>query len=398
MQRNPPGPSGPYVHPAVGSANLSPGARKYVPGQQPAAPTPYVQPVGGGHLPIPRLDQQHRDGMTMADQALVQRGGGAPSAAGGPPPSPFLPAVSRSPAGPLPNLFPGDLLPQAAAADPLFVQGTGAQYATSQPQLAAKYGVLRNGVLIPPQALYEGKRGLSQETIDGIKAIAEAQASGVSREAELDARVMSEAAANSSAGVAARLASASSDADVRPAPAGNLDERVADAVRDMDDFDFAKFREMMSKDLLNNDDQRAIVEAAVKPMDISDLITQGYILQVVPIIPGKFYPTFRSASAEDDLSLKRLLMEESGEIEANSRYLVDKFALMTVAAMTYAINNNPLPDYRNAQGDFDRKLFLTKFNYLIKQPFHMLAALAVHSFWFEIRVRKLFVAEKLGNG
>jgi hypothetical protein len=29
---------------------------------------------------------------------------------------------------------------------------------------------------------------------------------------------------------------------------------------------------------------------------------------------------------------------------------------------------------------------------------HLLSSLAVNWFWFDVRVRKLFVAEKLGNG
>lgn len=333
----------------------------------------------------------------MANQAIVQRGGGG---GGAPPPSPFLPVVGHlaPAAAPGPALFATDLLPQSALTDPAFISGTGSQYASSQPALAAKHGVIRNGVLIPPQALQEGRRGLSQQTIDGIKALSEAQAASARHEAETDARVFEESAKNS-AGAAARLASPSSNADVRPAAGkGSADTEVEDAIRKMDDFDFSQFREMLTRDLINNEDQRAIIEAAVTPLDISDLITQGYVLQVVPIIPGKFYPTFRSVSAGDDLALKRMLMEESGEIEANSRYLLDKFALMSVTAATFAINNNPLPEYRDTKGDFDRSLFLKKLDFILKQPFHLIAALSVHNFWFDIRVRKLFVAEKLGNG
>lgn len=333
----------------------------------------------------------------MANQAIVQRGGGGE---GAPPPSPFLPAVGNPPAvsaaPPGPALFATDLLPQSALTDPAYISGTGSTFAISQPALAAKHGVIRNGVLIPPQALQEGRRGLSQQTIEGIQALNAAQANAAQRATEADTRAFDESA-KSSAGAAARLASPSANPDVRPA-AGSGDVEVEDAIRKMDDFDFGQLREMMTRDLLNNEEQRAIVEKAVTPLDLSELITKGHVEQVVPIIPGRFYPTFRSLSAGDDLALKRMIMEESGEIEVNSRYLIDKFALMSVAASTYAINNNPLPEYWDSRGTFDRALFLKKFEFILKQPFHMIAALSIHSFWFDIRVRKLFVAEKLGNG
>ena len=48
--------------------------------------------------------------------------------------------------------------------------------------------------------------------------------------------------------------------------------------------------------------------------------------------------------------------------------------------------------------ELDEDAFWKKFEYVARFPFHMLASLGVNYFWFDVRVRKLFVAEKLGNG
>ena len=44
------------------------------------------------------------------------------------------------------------------------------------------------------------------------------------------------------------------------------------------------------------------------------------------------------------------------------------------------------------------QVFLKKFNMVLRLPLHMLASIGVNTLWFDVRVRKLFVAEKLGNG
>lgn len=98
------------------------------------------------------------------------------------------------------------------------------------------------------------------------------------------------------------------------------------------------------------------------------------------------------------MALKRLVMIESRGLEVSERYLLDKFSLMTLVAGLYTLNNNPVPDFHDKDGHFEEDLFWTKFKSITKYPFHMLASIGVNYFWFDIRVRKLFVADSLGNG
>jgi hypothetical protein len=175
-------------------------------------------------------------------------------------------------------------------------------------------------------------------------------------------------------------------------------KQISDTLQSMDEFEFDAWRQAMMKDLLNSPEQKEIIEARLKPMEIEDLIIQGYVTQEVPVVPGKFMPSFKTSDGETDLALKRLIMEDAQSLEVSDRYYLDKFSLMSVAASVHAINGKPFMDHRNSDGEFDDELFRKKFTMILRLPMHMLASLGINAFWFDIRVRKLFVAEKLGNG
>jgi len=288
--------------------------------------------------------------------------------------------MSRPPSG----ILPSDILPEAARSDPEYKDGMGATYASSQPNLAYKYGVLRNGEHVPPQALNKAKPGLSQQTIEGLQAVqaAQAAASGQPRPAMTGRRPIN------------------TRAPLPPPEEEVVDAQTAveEAKKKLDSLDFSTLSNMMRKDLLNNDDQRKIIEARCTPMDVSDILVHGYVVQRVPVLPGKFEPSFQSLQANEDLAIKRLIMKESKGIEVSDQYLLDKFSLMTCVLSLYAINGDLIPDHRDAKGEFDDTKFWEKFNFLARYPLNMIGSLGVNSFWFDMRVRKLFVAENLGNG
>ena len=373
-------------------------------GPSPLAGIQYTTPVSGGPVPpIPPLDAPADSGLSMSDQANMMRTmqqGGRP--AGGifqgaeTGPNPFAAQAQGGPPRPQGNgLLPADLLPEEARHDPDFREGQGSMYATAQPHLAFKYGVIRNKIRLAPQQLNQAARtGLSDKTIADLQKLDELRKAneGPGDEARIERE-----AAESSAGVAGRLGNSPGSG-----PAMSKDplteKNVSDAVSKLDDFDFSTLRDMMMKDLINNEDQKKLIESRVEPMSIDDIITQTRVKQKVPIIVGKFEPVFQSLSGADDLAIKRLIMAESKGLEVSDRYLLDKFSLMTVTAGFYGMNNNVLPDFHDANGKWDDERFWKKFDLVCNYPFHMLSALGVHFFWFEIRVRRLFVAEKLGNG
>lgn len=393
----------PHVDPNVAARN--PAAARYaaeVAARQGKTPPPpkYQEPRGGGEAPpIPLLNSPFVEGMPMADQARSQR-----TSWTGAPLDPQMKDMSRPPEGfftasaqPTPPATTGlansDLLPELAHQDPMFVQGHGSQFAVNQhPSLAQKYGVIRNGRMIPPQMLNTGRPGLTGKTVEGLEALQAFNAQR--RSAESGDTTAEHAAQEGPGGAAARVANTAGSEDVTPVSKSEVEQ----AVKNMDEFDFNTFREMMMKDLLNNDEQRKIIEERVTPLDLSDLIINGRVKQVLPIIPGKYEPEIQSVSADEDLALKRLLMKESELLNAPDRYMLDKYSLMVIALGLVAINKKPLPTHLDSDGNWSDELFWAKFNRIMKFPFHMIASVGVHYYWFDIRVRKLFVVERLKNG
>lgn len=376
-------PSVPFIDPTVAARN--PAAAAY---QRQMAERMGGDPRGGGPTPpIPPLNMPHQVGMTMADQASAQR---APAAA--PQGSIISPEMASRVAQSLHSgIQTTDLLPEAARQDPMFQEGHGSMYAVNQPKLAEKYGVVRNGQFVPPQQIQTGRPGLSQKTVEGIKAVQDFQQQR--RAAESGDAAAERAAQEGPAGAAAQVAGAGAQAVTE------ADKTAAtEALKNMDDFDFNSFRETMLKDLLNNDEQRQIVEERLTPLDLSELIVNGRVTQFIPIRPGQYEPELQSMNGEEELALKRLLMEERKNLEAPDRYLLDKFQLMVIALALKAVNKTAFPTHLDKDGKFNDEMFWNKFNKVLRLPFHMLASLGVHYYWFDVRVRKLFVAEKLKNG
>jgi hypothetical protein len=305
----------------------------------------------------------------------------------------------QPPAGP--GLLPMDMLPEQAKEDPSYRAGAGSGYAVNQPHLAMRYGVIRDGNHIPPQALrppQTERAKLSEKSLKGLQEVAKFQQMRKQVEdTSVDQKVEREAEAGPAA-AAAKIGNAPGDDSPKPLTKEERKELTDTVARKMDDFDFDTFRQMMMKDLLNNEDQKAIIEERLKPMDLSDLIMQGSIAQEVVIVPNKFWVTFRSVSGQDDLAVKRLLMEEAKSIQIDDRYYLDKFAFMTLSLGLESVNGNPLPSYKDQKGDFSEDAFWRKYTFVSKLNIHMIASLGVNYFWFDTRVRKLVVAERIKNG
>ena len=388
----------PFVAPGVSAA-----AAEYARGAQArrsaaaaAALPKYDTPVAGGPTPpVPLLNQPHVDGRTMAQAAMMQRG-----------PAPGASIIEGAPtaAAAAPFLLPQDVLPDEAAQDPEFMQGMGSRYATAQPHLAMKYGVIRNGQRVAPQQLTSApgsppQQGrLRPETVEGLKklqTLGDAPPPGP-EPPEPDREVAEAHSQDSPAGAATRIGGGAS-------PNRKLDEEARKTLENLDDFDLDSLHSMMVRDLFNNEEQRKIIESRCDPMDLADLIMTGIVKQKVPIVlPTEtskgFVPTFQSLGGDDDLACKRLIVAEATALKVDDRYLLDKYAFMGLTCALESINGTPLPTHRDQNGTFNDELFWAKFNKVIRFPLPMLASLGVNYFWFDVRVRRLFGAEKVKNG
>lgn len=375
----------PQVLTPAATPGLDPRVARYQQGaaqRRTAPPLPkYNEPVAGGPGPtIPHLEAPAQEGLSMADQAMQQRHAAHNVGSIIAPPT-------------VEGILQNDLLPSEARQDPNFRDGPGAMYAANQKELAKKYGVIRNGRQIPAQQLFspqaQGGGALKSATVEGLEAVAKFNAQRKHVESG-DQKIE----ADSSAGLGGAAAAAGDGPAAPPMDAAEVQRRI----ESMDDHDFASFRQALLKDLLNNDDQRKLIEERLEPLDLTTLIMAGSVTQTVPIIPGRFEPEFQNLCAEEDLALKRLVMEETKSLGATEQYMLDKFSVMVVACGLRSINKKQLPDHRDTNGSFNDELFRKKFALVIKYPFHMIASLGLNWFWFDVRVRKLFVAEKIKNG
>lgn len=383
----------------------------------------YNVPVGGAPAPpIPRLDGAHATGQTMTAQAedvnsppmhqqmaaahaqqapgsIVEPALHPPMPVGAQPQRPRTAAEAAQALG----LQPTDMLPHEAQQDPEFQRGNGAMFAVSQPGLAARYGVVRNGQRIMPQQLKEmvptprgqapARDGLRPETLQGLKDLQD-----ITRRQALAPEQRAAAEAAAEAEVKEGPAGASSNAGAPPAGSGRITaEEAQRRVELMDSFDYDALRDAINEDILRNPDQKKIIEDRLEALDIDDLIIKNRVMQRVPIIPKKFEVTYRSMTGNDDLALKRLLMQESKSVEVTERFLLDKYAFMALSCGIVKVNSNALPDHLDAEGKFNEEAFWKKFEWVMKRPLHMLSSIGVNHTWFEMRVRKLFVAENVGN-
>jgi hypothetical protein len=407
----------PVVHPSVAT---SPEAVAYALGaqarlKQKVPIQKYTAERPGNPPPMPPLEAAAHEGMSMAQQAAMY---GAPpeqvaaQAASGDSivdgPQQFSlgsmdPSTPNRPPTPAQlGIMTTDMLPEEATQDPAFRRGQGAMFAVNQPDMALKYGVVRNGMHIPAQAMQAnagvhpgaggGKRSM-KDTIRDLQEASRAQApppNGLPKnDAEAEQQV-EESAAGSSQNAGKPVSKKLTDSEKRD---------VDEAIKKMDDFDYDAFRRQMNEDNLNNPEQKRIIEERLEPLDVVELIIKDRVSQRVPVIPDKFEIKFTSLTGEDDLALKKLLMKESSSVEVTERYLLDKFAVMTLTAGLMAINNNPVPyDMHDKEGNFDDDQFWLKFGWVLKRGIHVLASIGANHTWFEMRVRKLLVAERVKNG
>ncbi len=155
-----------------------------------------------------------------------------------------------------------------------------------------------------------------------------------------------------------------------------------------------------TEDLFNNTRYKKLVESRLEKMEVESLIMHGEVIQFVPILMRKGSPqsrisaTFRSVSAMEDLAIKKRFYEEEGP----DRFMIDRYSLMNLCIGLKSLNGTDQQPHLDENGKFDDAAFKKKFEKLLKMPHQLLALLVVNYIWFDERVRKLLVADELGNG
>lgn len=180
------------------------------------------------------------------------------------------------------------------------------------------------------------------------------------------------------------------------------EEKAADTEKETDDSDDLRswLTSPSTEDLFNNTRYKKKIEKRLEKMDVESLIMHGEVVQFVPILMKVNSPqprlsaTFRSVSAMEDLAIKKRFYDEEGP----DRFMIDRYSLMNLCIGLKSLNGAEQPPHLDENGKFDEAGFKKKFEKLLKMPHQLLALLVVNYIWFDERVRKLLVADELGNG
>ncbi len=234
-----------------------------------------------------------------------------------------------------------------------FVSGVGSAYAANQPGMA-QLPTDENGKeqpIDPRLAPRPPGSGLRAETVQQLEAVA---------------------AANKS----------SDDAELA---------KINADIEDLDDvFETNEFGERV-RSLLGNKKRAESIANRCPPLSFEDLLLYGTVQQKVPIIPGRFEPTFRSLQGEENLEIYRLM----GSVRGPEQYILDTLSIYRLTAGLHALNSKVLPNHLNAKGDFDEEMFRAKAKIVLKMAAPILADLSVNFGWFLARVQKLTVVDDI---
>jgi hypothetical protein len=180
-------------------------------------------------------------------------------------------------------------------------------------------------------------------------------------------------------------------------PKGESD--IEKGLRNLDEFDAYTLRQSMLRDIINNDDQRELIEARLAPLSLSEYLMKGRVTQIIDIDPKDFILELQSLTAEEEQALKRLLSNSVKDLpDAPDKYHLERYSIMGITAALVRINQKRFPTHFDAKGRFNDELFWLKFEQVIQLPFHLLAAVAVQNVWFDARVRSLVRVKNLKNG
>lgn len=159
-------------------------------------------------------------------------------------------------------------------------------------------------------------------------------------------------------------------------------------------FDF--YGRSEAERILNNKKRRKAIEERCQPMSFEDLLMKEEVHQKVPIIPGQFEVEYRSLLPTESLFVKQFMAPDSSKPEA---YYVEKYSLCQLTMAVVAINGKPVGTHHlDDNSEVVEAIFAQNLKKFLRKSGYVLADLGINYAWFDVRVRKLFNPDDLGNG
>jgi hypothetical protein len=245
-----------------------------------------------------------------------------------------------------------------------------------EPQTLEDVGREQRADAARPEGATPPRAALSEATVEGLKALKQAQ----------------ETAQKPAA------AAPESKADKKPAPAEADDEDP-----DPEDLAFADALRSAREDVIQNDRERKAVATRVKEIDLATGLLTGEFTQVVPVVPDKLEVKFRCLTTGENNELRLMLYEQVRDDPRKAQIGSDLLAFYQTVASVVSVNKTVYVKHmvQDTAGRtvFNRQAFDEKLSVFMTFPLPLIASLGTHGAWFEQRVRELFATtDRLKNG
>jgi len=184
-------------------------------------------------------------------------------------------------------------------------------------------------------------------------------------------------------------------------PTGASPNKMAAIMEQMDDLELEQMLRRSNKDLINNPEQQKLIDKLVTPLDLGEGLATGEFSQVVPIKKDVLTVKFRSVSPMENEEIRKIIFQ----MELDDKRLIgltsERFSLMLCVASLVQLNGSRLPAHVTgtaSQMVFHEDQFMRKYELVRRYPPALVHTLMTHSYWFNLRVNKLFVLDDIKNG
>lgn len=218
--------------------------------------------------------------------------------------------------------------------------------------------------------------GLSPATVDGLRAIKAATEAAQKKGESMEAPTVPEAKG------------AVNDPEVIQREAPRSESLTS---QELDDLDLGAAMLRIQRDVINNDEQRKLIESRVEPIDIKRGIATGTFDQHVPIVPDILEVWFRSVTPFEHMRIRRMLIAMAEADPLFESLSIETFNALNIAASIKQVNGEKWPDhidYASGSPNFDADVLRHKLDRLLVLPAPVFHSLGVHCSWFDIRCRE----------
>lgn len=247
--------------------------------------------------------------------------------------------------------------------------------------------------------------GLSQQTIAGMKAVAEA-----SQKAQAQ-----KAAANPPPKEKPKMEEPKPAAAPPPQspPTEKEKAKIAESLDTIDDFEIERLMRGIQNDVINNTKERDHVNdpenKRLSEIDFEKGLAEGEFEQIVDVIkregatPLKVH--YRTTTPMENQAVRLWIFKRVTEDPRLDRVSGEMYGLALIVLATTQIGRTKFPDHLNRgegigtySANFDEEAFAKKFDQFMRMPLPVIHAVGTHAQWFDLRVRRMFTSDYAKNG